>query len=256
MHLQKEQIARMLMEAQDTAVPIPEKHRQDFTLEEAYAVQTLIREQKEKQGVRVVGRKVGFTGKAMREKFHIDIPDYGNLFHDQYYPQGQPIAAKKFIRPHVEGEIAFLLHKDLAGPGVTAAEVYRATAGVMACLEFVDFRWGFDITFCESVADNAACGGFLLGSKVVPTDGLDLRYIAMFLQKNGELVSSGAGVEVMGDPPNAVAWLANKLAEHGDRLRAGDIVLSGAITAAVPVAGGDSVSVCFSELGNIEVKFI
>lgn len=156
----------------------------------------------------------------------------------------------------MEGEIAFVLHIDLAGPGVTTADVCQATKGVMACLEFVDFRWDFNVSFFDSVADNAACGGFLLGSRVVPLHGLDLRYIAMFMMKNGELVSSGAGVEVMGDPLNAIAWLANKLGEHGDRLRAGDVVLSGAITAAVPVVAGDSMNICFSKLGNIEVRFV
>ena len=116
-------------------------------------------------------------------------------------------------------------------------------------------RAGFTPTFFDSVADNAACGGFLLGSKLVPLDGLDLRYIAMLMTKNGGLVNSGAGVEVMGDPVNAVAWLANTLSEHGGGLKAGQVVLSGAITAAEPVQSGDSMTVCFSTLGQISVTF-
>ena len=254
--MKPEELARLLIDVQVTALPVPEQYRQEFTLEEAYAVQQCIRAEKEKAGVRVVGKKIGFTSQAMRKKFNIDISDYGNLFHDQCFPQGAPIPANRFVKPHVEGEIAFVIKSDLRGPGVTAAEVSAATKGVMACLEFVDFRWDFASNFHESVADNAACGGFLLGSKLVPVDKLDLRYIAMFMQKNGALISSGAGVEVMGDPLNAVAWLANKLHAHGDYLRAGDIVLSGAITAAVPVAAGDSMNICFSELGNIEVRFV
>lgn len=248
-------LAVMLLEAQRTAVPVAEKFRQDFTLAEAYAVQEFIRQEKEGQGVRVIGKKIGFTSRAMREKFGIDIPDYGSLFSDHVFAQGTPINAQQFIKPHVEGEIAFLLAEDLQGPGVTVADVHRATKGVMACLEFVDFRWGFTPTFFDSVADNAACGGFLLGSKLVPLDGLDLRYIAMFMTKNGGLVNSGAGVEVMGDPVNAVAWLANTLSEHGGGLKAGQVVLSGAITAAEPVQSGDSMTVCFSTLGQISVTF-
>ena len=250
-----QQLAEMLIEAQRTAVPVPEKFRQDFTLAEAYAVQECIRQEKERLGVRIIGKKVGFTSRAMREKFGIDIPDYGSLFSDQIFVQGTPIEAQKFVKPHVEGEIAFLLDEDLQGPGITVADVHRATKGVMACLEFVDFRWAFTPTFYDSVADNAACGGLLLGSKLVPLNELDLRYIAMFMTKNGRLVNSGAGIEVMGDPVNAVAWLANTLAEHGGGLKAGQIVLSGAITAAEPVQSGDSMTVCFSTLGQISVEF-
>lgn len=250
-----QQLAAMLLEAQRTAVPVSEEFRQDFTLAEAYAVQECIRQEKERQGARVIGKKVGFTSRAMREKFGIDIPDYGSLFSDQIFAQGTSIKASQFIKPHVEGEIAFLLAEGLQGPGVTVGDVHRATKGVMACLEFVDFRWGFTPTFYDSVADNAACGGFLLGSKLIPLDGLDLRYIAMFMTKNGALINSGAGVEVMGDPVNAVAWLANTLAEHGGALKAGQIVLSGAITAAEPVRSGDSMTVCFSKLGQISVQF-
>ena len=254
-HLGKQEIAAMLLAAQQNAVPVPEQYRQSFTLEEAYAVQDCIRAAKESQGIRVVGKKIGFTSRGMRERFNIDIPDYGCLFSDQVYAQGVPIQTAQFVKPHVEGEIAFLLKKDLVGPGVTVADVYDATRGVMACLEFVDFRWGFASSFYDSVADNAACGGFLLGSKILSLQGLDLRYIAMFMQKNGSLLRSGAGVEVMGDPVNAVAWLANKLAEHGNCLKAGEVVLSGAIVAAEPVVAGDAMTVCFSELGTIEVAF-
>lgn len=244
-----------MIEAQRTAVPVPEEFKQNFSLEEAYAVQECIRQEKERQGIRVVGKKVGFTSRAMRERFNIDIPDYGSLFSDQVFAQGTPIDTEKFVKPHVEGEIAFLLGEDLQGPGVSVADVHRATQGVMACLELVDFRWGFTPTFYDSVADNAACGGFLLGSKLVPLQDLDLRYIAMFMTKNGNLVNSGAGVEVMGDPANAVAWLANTLAEHGSGLKSGQVVLSGAITAAEPVKAGDSMTVCFSQLGEMSITF-
>lgn len=245
----------MLIRAQDTATPLPESERQTLTLEEAYAVQSAIRDEKVRQGHRVVGKKIGFTGRAMRALFKVDEPDYGNLFSDQMFPQGGAVAASRFVAPKVEGEIAFVLKRDVTGPGVTPADVLAATRGVMACIEFVDFRWGFQANILDSIADNASCGGFALGSKLAPLKALDLRHEGMFVEKNGELVNSGAGVEVMGDPLNAVVWLANALAAHGDGLHAGDIILSGSLTAAVPVQAGDAVTVSFATLGSVSVRF-
>lgn len=254
------ELARLLLEAGEKVVPLGPELAPDFATEEdAYAVQVEVRDEKIRRGCRVVGKKIGFTGKAMRQQFGLKRPDYGNVFSDQVFPQGTPIAVDNFFNPKVEGEIAFILKSDLRGPGVTVSEVVQATQGVMACLEFVDTRWDmarmkFDIR--HSIADNAACGGILLGSRLVPLEGLDLRYLAMFVEKNGELVSSGAGVEVMGDPANAVAWLANAMAEHGNYLKAGEVILSGAITGATPVQAGDSMQVSFSQLGSISVKFV
>ncbi|MDR1376537.1 MAG: 2-oxopent-4-enoate hydratase, partial [Synergistaceae bacterium] len=223
LNMEKKDLAALLLKAQKEAIPVPSKYRQDFTLEEAYGVQICIKEAKGAQGRRVVGKKIGFTGRGMRRQFGIDTPDYGNLFDDQMFVQGTTLDTVKFVKPRVEGEIAFLLKKDLAGPSVTVYDVLDATQGVMACLEFVDSRWDFDITFMDSIADNGGCGGFLLGSRMLDLKGLDLRYIAMFMTKNGELMYSGTGVEVMGDPLNAVVWLTNKLTEHGTHLKAGDI---------------------------------
>ena len=251
------ELAQLLVKAQETATPLPASFRHDFVSEaEAYAVQAAVRDEKIRRGCRVVGKKIGLTSRAMQEQLKTTQPDFGNLFSDQLFLQGMPIPASKFIMPMVEGEIAFVMERDLRGPGVSPADVLSAARGVMACLEFVDFRWDtsqFDLL--HSIADNAACGGFLLGSKIVPLSGLDLRYVAMFVEKNGQLVNSGAGVEVMGDPLNAVAWLANSLAEHGEGLKAGDVVLSGALTRAVPVRAGDSLRVSFSTLGDVGVCF-
>ncbi|WP_298016451.1 2-keto-4-pentenoate hydratase [uncultured Dysosmobacter sp.] len=256
MTMDKERIAALLVEAQETATPLTAEFKQDFTLEESYAVQKLVRDEKVRRGNRVLGKKIGFTSRGMRERFNMPSPDYGNLFSSDMFLQGEPIDTSRFIAPKVEGEIAFLLKKDLEGPNVTAYDVLDATAGVMACLEFVDTRWGFPVQPIDTIADNAACGGFLLGSKMLPLENLDLRYIAMYMMRNGELINSGAGVEVMGDPINAMIWLANRLAMHGDKMHAGDIFLSGALTFAVDVKAGDNMSVCFSELGNIDVKFV
>ena len=250
-------LAQLLIKAQETATPLGAEYAQPFASEkEAYAVQEAVRDEKIRRGCRVVGKKIGLTSRGMQEMFKTNQPDYGNLFSDQLHLQGAPIPAERFIVPMVEGEIAFVLEKDITGPGVSPADVIRATRGVMACLEFVDSRWDMALfTLLNSISDNASCGGFLLGSKLVPLDGLDLKRIAMFVEKNGQLVSSGAGVEVMGDPCNAVAWLANSLAAHGEGLKAGDVVLSGAITRAVPVVKGDWLRVSFSVLGDVGVYF-
>ena len=256
MKMDQKQLASMLADAQENGKPVPAEYRQSFSPDEAYAVQAMVHDEKLRRGHRVLGKKIGFTSRAMRMQFNCDEPDYGNLFSDQIFTQGSAIEISRFITPKVEGEIAFLLQTDLAGPHVTSADVLRATYGIMACLEFVDSRWDFAINVLDSIADNAGCGGFALGSKLVKLDGLDLRYIAMFVEKNGELISSGAGVEVLGDPLKAIAWLANRLAAHGERLRAGDIVLSGAITGATPAVKGDAFNVSFSELGSIGVRFV
>lgn len=255
MNMTPQAIAECLLDARDRAAPLPAGLRQTFTEQEAYEVQQRLTRLKEARGSRRVGRKIGLTSRAMQRQFGIESPDYGNLFDDELFLQGTPIDTARFIEPRVEGEIAFLLKKDLTGPRVTVSDVLAATEGVMACAEIIDNRWGPGFTVLDSIADNASCGGFLLGSKLLPLKDLDLRLVAMLLRKNGELVHSGASVEVMGDPLNAVAWLASQLSAHGSGLKAGEIVLSGAITAAVPVQAGDCVSICFSQLGDIHMMF-
>lgn len=253
--MEKEKIADLLLEAQRTAVPLPLHLRQSFTLDEAYEVQKCVVEKKLAQGHRILGKKIGLTSKAMRDAMGIDRPDFGSIFSDGIYPQGIPLKRDAFITPRVEGEIAFLLKEDIKAANCTVYDVIKATEGVMACLEFVDSRWGKDFSFYDSVSDNASCGGFMLGSKLVSLTDLDLRYIGLYMTKNGALINSGLGVEVMGDPLNAVVWLANQMIERGDYLKAGDIILSGSLVAAVPVEKGDSMNICFSQLGNIEIKF-
>jgi len=213
-----------------------------------------VKDEKIRSGRKVIGKKIGFTSQAMRKQFGINQPDYGNLFDDQIFQQGSPIQTVNLIDPRIEGEIAFVLKNDIAGPGITIADVCRATYGIMASIEIVDSRFGSGIKFEDSIADNASCGGVVLGSSVLNLEGLDMRYLGMFIEKDGLLQSPGTAVEVMGNPLNALAWLANKLAEHNTYLKAGDIILSGAITGAVTVTKGDVVNVSFSRLGSIQIR--
>ena len=255
MTMDKHQIADLLLEAQRTGIALDPSLRQPFTLEEAYEVQKCVAEKKIKQGNKMIGKKIGFTSQAMRDALGIDQPDYGNLFSDAIYPQGVPMQRDRFIIPKVEGEIAFLLKDDIKGPNCTAYDVIKATEGVIACLEFIDSRWGAGFSFYDSISNNGSCGGFMLGSKMLKLDRLDLRHVGLYMTKNGKLVNSALGVEVMGDPINAVVWLANQMAEHGTYLKAGEVILSGSLVAAVPVEKGDCMSISFTHFGTMEICF-
>lgn len=193
----------------------------------------------------------------MRATIGATEPDYGNIYASGVIPQGTPIKVDRFIYPRVEQEIAFLLAHDLKGPVVTAADVIVATRGVMPAVEIVDRRWGFQgTTFADAIADNGSFGAIIFGAALYPLEGIDLRRVGVYTLQNGELVSSGTAVEVLDDPVNAVCWLANRLIGDGEYLRAGDIILSGSITAAIPAIRGDSFHIAYTYLGDIDLRFI
>jgi 2-keto-4-pentenoate hydratase len=228
----------------------------EITVGDAYAIQMAIVAQRVAAGARVVGKKVGLTSKAMQDLLKVGEPDFGHLLDDMVLAPGEPAPMRKLLRPRAEGEIAFLLSRDLSGPGVTISDVLHATEGVMPAIEIVDSRvkdWRIKIQ--DTVADNASNAFVALGSRITPLRDLDLRLLGMVLYKNGELMSTGAGAAVLGHPAAAVAWLANKLAEVGTGLRAGEIVLSGAFTAAPFAVAGDRFEVAFERLGNVSVRF-
>lgn len=229
----------------------------ELTIADAYAIQMETVAAKRVGGRRVVGKKIGLTSKAMQNLLGVGEPDYGHLFHDMVIPEGDAISRSSLVQPKVEGEIAFLLKRDLAGPGLTAVDVLAATEGVMAALEIVDSRVSdWKIRIQDTVADNASSGRLVLGPKILPISDLDLRLVGMVFEKNGEITGTATGAAVLGHPANAVAWLANKLAELGSGLKSGEIVLSGALTAAPPAAAGDSFRATFDRLGSIGVRFI
>jgi len=226
-------------------------------VEEAYLVQLAGIRAKVGRGRRVIGKKIGLTSKGMQDLLGVHEPDYGHLLDDMLVPAGQPCRRDALLLPKVEGEVAFVMRDRLAGPGVHVADVLRATAGVMPALEIVDTRIrDWKIKLIDTVADNASSARFVLGSRLLPVERFDLRLIGMCLEKNGQVVNNGAGVAVLGHPAAAVAWLANRLADFGAALEAGDIVLSGAVTAAVDVAAGDVVEAHFDRLGSVAVKFV
>jgi 2-keto-4-pentenoate hydratase len=228
-----------------------------ITIEDAYRIQLAGIEMKLAAGKKVIGKKIGLTSKAMQQLLGVNEPDYGHLLDDMLVLEGEPCRRDALLWPRVEGELAFILKDSLKGPGVTIADVYRATAGIMPAFEIVDSRIrDWQIKLPDTIADNASSARLVLGSRLAKIEQLDLRLIGMVLEKNGQMVSSGAGAAVWGNPAAAVAWLANKLAAFDIGLEAGEIILSGAFTAAEDANAGDVFTVSFHGLGSLSLKFV
>ena len=242
--------------SQQTIEPLSTRHP-DLTIEDAYAIQQHLLARRIAQGERVIGKKIGVTSEAVMNMLGVFQPDFGWLTDGMVYNEGEAIPASSLIQPKAEGEIAFLLKKTLKGPGVTAADVIAATQGVMTCFEIVDSRirdWKIKIQ--DTVADNASCGVFVLGDRLVDPRDVDLGTCGMVLEKNGEIVATGAGAAALGHPANAVAWLANTLGALGIALEAGEVILSGSLAAMVPVKAGDNLRVSIGGIGSCSVRFV
>ena len=236
--------------------PLSSRHP-GITVTDAYRIQQRLNARRTAAGEVIIGKKIGVTSQAVMHMLGVDQPDFGMLTDVMVYNEGEAIEAKTLIQPKAEGEIAFLLKRDLMGPGVSAADVLAATEGVMACFEIVDSRirdWKIKIQ--DTVADNASCGVFVLGDRVVDPRRVDLQTCGMVLEKNGEVVVTGAGAATMGSPLTAMAWLANTLGRLGIPLKAGEVVLSGALGAMVPVQAGDDLRVTIGGIGGCSVRFV
>ncbi len=252
-------LAEMLLEAEQKKKPIPPLTETDpgISVDEAYHIQLQMVEIKKSSGQVVVGKKIGITSRAMQAMLGVDEPDYGHILNGMVVLEGEKILAKDLIQPRVEGELAFVLKEDLKGPGITLTDVIRSSEGVIPSLEIIDSRIAdWKIKLPDTVADNASSARIVLGGTVTPVFSLDLRTVGMVLEKNGEVVATAAGAAVLGNPAQAVAWLANKLAVYGIALRKGEVILSGSLTAAVPVNAGDFIRADFGLLGDVKIKFI
>lgn len=239
-----------------TLEPLSNRHA-DITIDDAYAIQQRMMQRRLDAGEKVVGKKIGVTSKAVMNLLGVYQPDFGWLTDAMVYNEGEAIPANTLIQPKAEGEIAFVLKKTLKGPGVTAADVLAATEGVMTCFEIVDSRIAdWKIKIQDTVADNASCGVFVLGDRLVDVRDVDLATCGMVLEKNGEIVATGAGAAALGHPANAVAWLANTLGVHGIALEAGEVVLSGSLAIMVPVVAGDNLRVTIGGIGSCSVRFV
>jgi len=243
---------------QRTAVDPLSERDPTLTQDEAYRVSLGILQRREAAGERIVGKKIGLTSRAVQEMLKVSEPDYGFLTDRMQCMEGAPVPiSRELMQPKAEGEIAFVLKRDLQGPGVTTADVLAATAGVKACFEIVDSRirdWKIKIQ--DTIADNASCGLFVASDTLVDVHSVDLVTCGMAMWKNGELVATGAGAAALGSPVNAVTWLANALGRHGVGLKAGEIILSGSLVPLIPIAPGDQMELAIGGIGRLRAKFV
>ncbi|MEL1263023.1 2-keto-4-pentenoate hydratase [Pseudoxanthomonas putridarboris] len=236
----------------DPVKPLIEEHGIDA----AYAVQALLTRAAEQEGRRVVGRKVGLTSVAVQKQLGVDQPDYGMLFDDMGYGDGQEVPLSRLIQPKVEAEIAFVFERDLDVERPTLGHVLNAIGYALPAIEIVDSRVrDWKISIFDTIADNASSGLYVLGGMPKKVDVLDLRLCGMSLERAGEPVSLGCGAACLGNPLNAVVWLAQTAARTGRPLRAGEMVLSGALGPMVPVAAGDVFEARISGLGRVSAVF-
>lgn len=225
-------------------------------VESAYAVQEILKIRRVQGGDAVIGRKIGLTSQAVQAQLGVDQPDFGFLFASMAYTSGVTVPMARVMQPRVEAEIAFVLGEDLAHGPLDATQVRRATDYVSPALEVCGSRIrNWDIQFGDTVADNASAGAYVLGSPRIALDDLDPIGVEMTMSLDGEQVSEGTGAACLGDPIEAVVWLARVSRDLGEPLRAGQVVLSGALGPMRPVAAGQTVTADLTGLGSVTVSF-
>jgi 2-oxopent-4-enoate/cis-2-oxohex-4-enoate hydratase len=230
---------------------------QGLTVDSAYQISLHQLHRRIADGERLIGKKIGATSKAVQQRFGVNQPDFGFLTDAmQIEADGMIGIAENLIQPMVEGELGFVLKRDIIGPGITAAEVILATECIVPCIEIVDSRIAdWDIAYEDTVADNASSGLFIVGEQMADPRKLDLATLGMVLERNGEVVSTGAGAAALGSPARCIAWLANTLGRYGQSLKAGEILLSGSLVPVEPVRPGDHVSVHINGVGRVSARF-
>ncbi|BBH13660.1 MULTISPECIES: 2-oxo-hept-4-ene-1,7-dioate hydratase [Chromobacterium] len=235
----------------------------EITIEDAYAIQRCWVEMKLAEGRKLKGHKIGLTSRAMQMSSQIDEPDYGSLLDDMFFNDGADIPVSRFIVPRVEVELAFILGRPLSGPGATLFDVYDATEYVIPALEIIDARsQSIDPDsqrprkVFDTIADNAANAGVVLGGRPIRPRELDLRWVAALMYRNGVIEESGVAAAVLNHPANGVAWLANKLSPFDVELKAGQVILAGSFTRPVPARAGDTFHVDYGPLGAISCRFV
>jgi 2-keto-4-pentenoate hydratase len=222
----------------------------------AYSVQQRVVHSRVADGARIVGRKIGLTSPAVQAQLGVDRPDFGTLFDDMLLRHGDEVEMSRLLQPKVEAEIAFVLSHDLVAPEASAASVRHAVAYASPALEVVDSRIAcWDITFGDTVADNASSGLFVLGPARRALDDFEPVEAEMAMTADGIHVSAGSGADCLGDPLNALAWLARTAVAVGEPLRAGEVVLSGALGPMVTVQPGMHVRAEISGLGTVAAQF-
>jgi 2-oxo-hept-3-ene-1,7-dioate hydratase len=228
----------------------------DITIEDSYAISTEVANRKIAAGAKLIGHKVGLTSKAMQRSSQIDEPDYGHLLDSMMIADGAKVPHENYCIPRVEIELAFILGSPLKGPGVGLPEVLRATEYVVPAIEIVDARIRDQRKIFDTVADNGAAAGIVIGGRPVGPMDVDLRWVGGIMYRNSEIEETGVAAGVLGHPALGVAWLANKLGSHGVALAPGHIILAGSFTRVVFARKGDTLHADFGELGGIAVQFV
>jgi 2-oxo-hept-3-ene-1,7-dioate hydratase len=234
----------------------------DMTMGDAYAIQAAWVEQKIAGGRHCIGWKIGLTSKAMQSALNIDIPDSGVLLNDMLFPDGATISADRFIQPRIEAEIAFVMKAPLSAPNVTVADVLAATEWVVPSLEILDTRivrvdpvTKKTRNVFDTISDNAANAGIVLGDQRHLPGDFDLRWVGAIVKRDGEVEETGLGAGVLNDPLLGIAWLANRLAQYGQSIKAGDVVLSGSFIRPVETSHGCLIEVDFGAFGHVSCRF-
>ncbi len=261
---QIQEAALRLHEAEQSRTPIRQLSWQypDMTITDAYQVQAAWVQHKLGLGRTVYGHKIGLTSRAMQQSSNINEPDYGVLLDDMVFKEGTDLPTSRFIVPKVEVELAFLLERDLSGPDCTVFDVLSASAYVVPAVEIIDARIertdresGATRKVYDTISDNAANAGIILGGRPIRPHDLDLRWVGALLYRNGVIEETGVAAGVLNHPANGVAWLANRLYPHGQTLRAGQVILAGSFTRPVDARPGDTFHADYGPLGGLGFRF-
>ena len=234
----------------------------DISMDDAYAIQNALFEAKLKAGREVIGWKIGLTSKAMQQALGIDIPDSGILFDDMVFDTGATVPEGRFIQPRIEAEIAFVMKAPLGGADVTRDEVLAATGAVAPALEILDTRilradpqTGQARKIFDTISDNAANAGIVLGDQRHDLEAFDLRWVGAIVARDGEVEETGLGAGVLNDPVESVVWLARRMAQYGQRIEAGQVILSGSFIRPIECPPGARVAADFGSFGSVEIAF-
>jgi 2-oxo-hept-3-ene-1,7-dioate hydratase len=254
----RQKAADQLVEAERTRTPIQQLSTTwpDIAIEDAYAIQNAVAARRMKAGAKLIGHKIGLTSKAMQRSSMIEEPDYGHLFDDMMVADGAKVNHADYCVPRVELELAFVLAKPLKGPGVGLLDVLRATEYVVPSIEIIDARVQNPRKIYDTVSDNGAAAGIVIGGKPVGPMDVDLRWVGGIMYRNSEIEETGIAAGVLGHPALGIAWLANKLAPFDVTLEPGHIMLSGSFIRPVWADKGDTLHADFGELGDVAIQFV
>src|SRR5690242_350459 len=246
----------MLAEKERKPVMQLSKTWPDITIEDAYAISTEVTRRKIAAGAKLIGHKIGLTSKAMQQSSQIDEPDYGHLLDNMLVADGAKVPHANYCVPRVELELAFVLAKPLKGPGVGLLDVLRATEYVVPSIEIIDARIQNPRKITDTVADNGAAAGIVIGGRPVGPTDVDLRWVGAAMYRNSEIEETGLASGVLGHPAMGIAWLANKVGRFGTVLEPGHVMLSGSFIRPVWANPGDTLHADFGPLGAVSVQFV